>query len=369
MSLPLESVDRVVIKLGTGILTSGIGRLDAGRIEAIAAEVAWLRSQGKQVVLVSSGAVGLGMGRLGLKEKPRKLASLQKCAAVGQSRLTETWQKALDPHGLTAAQLLLTREDVNSRKRHLALTDLLEDVLADGIVPVINENDSVSADEIRFGDNDVLSALVASLVRADLLCILSTAHGLENRAGSGEVIPVVESISEAHLAMAGGSESVTGTGGMVTKLEAARIATRSGCAVFIGCGSVDGIVAKVFSGDAPGTVFLPKKLPLKARKRWLAFFQKPVGELVIDEGAVQALVEKGSSLLAKGVVSMSGSFVAGDVVNIVDVQKQLAARGCVSYTSDELVAIMGRRSAELHERFPGRKRFEVVHRNALVLMV
>lgn len=368
MALPLQHVRRVVIKLGTGILTSGIGQLDSARIAAIAEEVARLEARGKEVILVSSGAVGLGMGRLGLKAKPKKLAALQMCAAVGQSCLTEIWQQALEPHRLTAAQLLLTREDVQSRKRHLALVDLLEEILAEGIVPIVNENDSVSADEIKFGDNDVLSALVASLSRAGLLCILSTAQGLEDRSGGGALIPVVEHIGEEHFQMAEGTESPTGTGGMVTKLEAARIATHSGCAVFIGHGGKPGIIEKVFDGRAPGTIFLPRKLPLRARKRWLAFFQPAAGTISIDAGAVRALVERGSSLLAKGVIAAQGDFQNGDVVDLKGPDGELVARGTVRFDQTALQMALGKKSTELKALFPERKHLEVVHRDALVLM-
>ncbi len=366
--LPLATTRRVVIKLGTGILTSGVGQLDVGRIEEIAAEVAALKSRGMQVLIVSSGAVGLGMGRLGLAQKPKRLSSLQKCAAVGQSRLTETWQKAFDPHGIVVAQLLLTREDVRARNRHVALKDLVEELLTDGIVPIVNENDSISAAEIKFGDNDVLSALVSSLGKADLLCILSTARGLENRAGDGAVIPIVEKIGPEHTALAGGTESATGTGGMVTKLEAARIATQSGCAVFIGSGKESKIVTRLFDGNAPGTLFLPSKLPLASRKRWLAFFQAPAGSITVDAGAQKALREKGGSLLAKGVTGADGKFQAGDPVTVTGPTGKAFARGICLYSAKQISDIIGRSNADLKASFPERKRLEVIHRDALVLL-
>lgn len=366
--VPLQSAKRVTIKLGTGILTSGIGQLDTGRIEALCREVAALRAAGRQVIIVSSGAVGLGMGRLGLRQKPKRLASLQKCAAVGQSRLTETWQKAFDPHGIVVAQLLLTRDDVRSRTRHVALKELLAELLADGIVPIVNENDSISADEIKFGDNDVLSALVSSLVEADLLCILSTARGLENRAGDGEIIPVVESLTAEHRAMAGGTESPTGTGGMTTKLQAAEIATRSGCAVFIGSGRDPAIVARLFNGTAEGTLFLPSRMPMGSRKRWLAFFQAPGGTLHIDAGAVRALRESGGSLLAKGLLRAAGNFDAGDAVAIIGPDGQAVARGITRFASTDVPTIAGKPQNTLRESFPSMKRHEVVHRDSLVLL-
>lgn len=366
--VPLAATHRVVIKLGTGILTSGVGQLDLRRIEHISAEVAMLKAEGKQVIVVSSGAVGLGMGRLGLEKKPRRLAALQKCAAVGQSRLTETWQNAFDPHGITVAQLLLTREDVRSRKRHIALMELVEECLSEGIVPIVNENDSISAAEIKFGDNDVLSALVASLSKADLLCILSTARGLENRAGDGAIIPIVENIGPEHIHLAGGTESATGTGGMVTKLEAARIATQSGCAVFIGSGKEPRILTRLFAGNAPGSLFLPRKLSIGSRKRWLAFFQSPAGSIEVDPGAEHALRENGRSLLAKGVVKANGTFEAGDVVAIMGAGGDAIARGVCQFSSIELARLFGKSNAEVKAAFPDRKRYEVIHRDALVLL-
>lgn len=365
---PLEEARRVVIKLGTGILTSGIGQLDTARIDEIGRQVALLKSKGKQVILVSSGAVGLGMGRLGLSEKPRKLSSLQKCASIGQSRLTETWQKAFDPHGIVVSQLLLTREDVQSRKRHIALRELLDEILNDGIIPIVNENDSVSADEIKFGDNDILSSLVASLAKADMLCILSTANGLENRSSDGGVIPIVDEITEEHMAMAGGTESPTGTGGMTTKLEAAKMATQSGCGVYIGNGRVPNVIQDLFSGSAPGTVFLPKKLPIASRKRWLAFFQTPAGDIVVDDGAAAALSERGGSLLAKGVVSLSGKFKVGETVTVSNGNFVKIARGITTFDAQEIEQLRGKSTDEVKQLYPDRKRAEVIHRDALVLL-
>ncbi|WOO39994.1 glutamate 5-kinase [Rubellicoccus peritrichatus] len=365
---PLQDAQRIVIKLGTGILTSGIGQLDTERIDEIGRQVASLKAEGKQVILVSSGAVGLGMGRLGLSEKPRRLASLQKCAAIGQSRLTETWQKAFDPHGIVVAQILLTRDDVQSRKRHLALRELLDEILSDGIIPIVNENDSVSADEIKFGDNDVLSSLVASLAKADMLCILSTANGLENRSADGSIIPIVDEITDVHMAMAGGTESATGTGGMTTKLEAAKIATKSGCGVYIGNGNIPNVIQELFSGSASGTIFLPKKLPIASRKRWLAFFQNPNGDLVIDDGAVKALCERGSSLLAKGILNLSGTFKAGETVTISAQSGTKVARGIVTFDADEIEQLRGKRTDEVKQLYPERKRAEIIHRDALVLL-
>jgi glutamate 5-kinase len=360
-------IRRLVLKLGTGVLTSGVGQLDTDKIMALGREAAALRKEGVQVLIVSSGAVGLGMGRLGLAKRPAKVSSLQKCAAVGQSILIDTWQRAFTPFGMTVAQLLFTRDNLGPRGRHLAVKDLLEEILDDGLVPVINENDSVSTEELKFGDNDTLSALVASLVGADLLILLSTAPGLVDRA-TGRIIPVVERITPTHEALAGGTDSETAVGGMVSKLEAVKIAARSGCGVIIASGAEPEILPRLLAGAAAGTFFVPEKIPLDARKRWLAWFQHPAGTVRVDAGAERALRDKGGSLLAKGVTSVEGEFAAGDVVAIAGPDGRALARGIAQFSSAEAAAIAGRNSQDIAAKFPGRKRLELVHRDSLVLL-
>lgn len=365
------TIRRVVVKLGTGILTSEVGRLDAACLERIAAQIAEMRRRGLEVIVVSSGAVGLGMGRLGLKVRPSRLAEQQMCAAVGQSILTETWQGAFTPHGITVAQLLLTRDDVRGRRRHLAIRDLLEEVLRHGIVPVINENDSVSKAELEllgFGDNDVLSSLVTSLAKADLLAIMSTAPGVIDRAGTGKVIPFIERITPQIEALAGGSESATGTGGMVTKLEAARIATMSGASVFIGYGKEPDILLNLLDGKAQGTLFAPGEQALNSWRRWIAHFQESRGVLTVDAGAARALLKDGRSLLAKGIVSLQGEFSLGDVVSIAGPDGVVFARGVVNFDFAMLQPLLGKSNADIAATHPDLSRLEVIHRDELVLM-
>lgn len=359
---------RVVIKLGTGVLTSGIGQLNTARIDALAAGVAGLRAQGVEVIVVSSGAVGLGMGRLGLQKKPADLSRKQACAAIGQSLLMQTWQRGFDPHRLTAAQVLLTREDLRSRERHLGVKACLEELIAYGTIPVINENDTVSAAEIKFGDNDTLSAMVASLVGAQHLLILSTAPGLIDLKGTGKIVPVVEKITPEIEAMAGGTTDVTATGGMISKISAAKIALRAGCGVFIASGAEPDIIARLLGGSGPGTFFVPSGIPLDARKRWLAYFQRPAGGIKVNALAVPVLRDKGGSLLAIGVTGATGTFAEGDIVNILGPEGQLLARGVAAFDSREVDAIAGKPSAELKPLYPARKRLEVVHRDNLVLL-
>ncbi|WP_414660029.1 glutamate 5-kinase [Horticoccus sp. 23ND18S-11] len=363
---------RVVVKLGTGVLTTGIGQLDTTRIKAVCAEIAALRAGGTEVIVVSSGAVGLGMGALQLARKPKDVSKKQACAAIGQSLLMQTWQAGFAPHGFTVAQVLLTHEDLRDRDRYLGIKQCLEQLIAYGTVPIINENDTVSAAEIRamlkFGDNDTLSAMVASLTQADYLVILSTAPGLIDMKGTKEIVPVVERITPEIEAMAGGTTSETATGGMISKISAAKLAIKAGCGVFIASGSEPRILEKLFAGRGPGTFFVPSGLPMEAKKRWLAFFQRPAGTIVVNACAVPVLRDQGRSLLAVGVTGNEGEFAAGDIVNIAGPDKEVFARGKAAFGSAEIPALAGKHGADVARLYPARKRLEVVHRNDLVLL-
>jgi len=368
MHFLLENAKRVVIKLGSRILTDGSGKIDGARIHQICEQVRLLLDADIQVVVVSSGAIGLGMGRLGYTRRPTELDALQACAAVGQSVLTETWQAGFTPQGLNVAQILLTREDLRARNRHVAVKNLFEKLLADRIVPIVNENDSVSTEEIRFGENDVLSALVASLTKADMLIILTTMPGLVDFEGTGAVVPVVEVVTPQIEAMGGGPASPLSVGGMRSKIEAAKTATGSGCGVFIGSGEDPGIISLLLEGKATGTFFVPKALSLVSKKRWLAFFQSPAGTVRVDAGAGEALLNGGGSLLAKGVTGHRGNFPEGALVAIEGPEGNTFARGVSQYASNELQSIAGKDSREIQALFPERKRLEVVHRDSMVML-
>lgn len=362
---------RIVVKLGTGVLTSGIGQLNESRVAAISAEIAAFRAGGTEVIVVSSGAIGLGLGALKLERRPKDTARKQACAAIGQSRLMQVWQRGLAPHGLVAAQVLLTHEDIRSRDRYLSVKACLEEILAYGAVPVINENDTVSSaeiQEIRFGDNDTLSALVASLAQAEVLVILSTAPGLIDLKGTGRVVPVVPKITPEIEGMAGGTTSATAVGGMITKISAAKLATRSGCGVFIASGAEPDILSRLLGGHGPGTFFVPSGLPLEAKKRWLAYFQRPTGTIHINACAVPVLRNQGRSLLAVGVTGASGDFAAGDVVNITGPDGTVVARGKSRFASAEIATIAGQQGEAMRLLYPARKRLEVVHRDDLALL-
>ncbi len=370
--ISVKKPKRIVIKLGTGVLTHGIGQLDAGRIAAICAQVAELRKSGTEVIIVSSGAVGLGMGRLGLSRKPKEISKKQACAAVGQSLLMQTWQRGFEPRSLTVAQVLLTHDDLRVRGRYLSVKTVLNQLVSYGTIPIINENDTVSAAEInamlKFGDNDTLSAMVASLIEADYLVILSTAPGLIDMKGTGLIVPVVEKITSTIEAMAGGTTDETATGGMISKITAAKLATKAGCGVYIASGAEDNVLQRIFSGTGPGTFFVPSGLPMESKKLWLAYFQRPTGTITVNTRAVPVLRDEGRSLLAIGVTGSKGEFASGDVINITDPDGTVFARGKTAFSSDEIAAIAGKNSDQLRPLYPTRKHLEVVHRNDLVLL-
>ena len=353
----LTKAKRIVIKLGTGVLTSGIGKLDTARISTLCDQVNALRQLGIEVILVSSGAVGLGMGKLKLEKRPKDLAALQACAAVGQSILINYWQQCFDLHGLTVAQILLTREDLRTRHRHNAVCNTIERLLANGAVPIVNENDTVSATEIKFGDNDTLSALVASVVHADMLFILSNIPGLIDMQGTGEVVPVVDTITDEIEAMAQGTKQETSVGGMVSKLSAAKIAQRAGCGVIIGSGGDSTLFKKLLDGESVGTYFAPSEVPVKSHKRWIAIQDHTHGTINVDAGAVDAILNRGKSLLEAGITSCEGNFEGGDVVQICAPNGDVIAHGVIDYDME----LIGADSPALEAKV-------VVHRNNLVLL-
>ncbi len=331
----------VVIKIGTAVLRGEeLGELNFARMQAIAKSIHLLRQEGMKVAIVSSGAVGLGMSKLGLEKKPKKISSIQKCAAVGQGVLIDNWQKVFDEYNLPVAQLLLTRDDVDDHNRHYALKELFDDILSDNVVPIINENDSISAAElnIKFGDNDVLSALIATLIIADSLIIISTAKGLLETKGDGEIIPTVEKIDDYIMSLATSTKTASGTGGMLTKLKAAEISTKNACNCYIVGGNEDLAPSRILlGGEKIGTFFRAVETKVVSKKRWYAHFGKSRGKLIVDEGAGIALKERGASLLSAGIVEVIGSFAKHDFVDILDINKKLLARGISSYSSAEIL--------------------------------
>lgn len=373
--IPLTSAKRIVIKLGTGVLTSGIGELDTARIEAHCRQIQLLRQRGIQVIVVSSGAVGLGMGQLGLQQRPAELSTLQACAAVGQGILTNIWQQCLSPHGITAAQILLTRQDLRAKHRHNAVCNTIERLLAHDVVPIVNENDTVSASEIKFGDNDTLSALVASIAQADQLFILSDVPGLIDMKGSGEVVHYVKKITPEIDAMAEGSNQVTSVGGMLSKLSAIKIAQRAGCGAFIGSGKDAQLFSKLLNAETIGSYFEPNASPIKSHRRWIAIQDHTLGTLTVDSATAEALRHSPQSILAAGVSSCEGIFDAGDVVSICDSLGNDLAHGTVNLDNSDLSTILGLSSAAIDATQPlanntssQSNAWVIVHRDNLVLV-
>jgi len=346
----LASIQRIVVKFGTGILTDERKRPDQVQFAQLVAQVAGLKAMGKEVVIVSSGAVGAGMGVLGFERRPKELADLQACAAVGQSRLMAMYEGLFRHYELGVAQVLLTHEDLSDQSRHLNARNTLLSLLKRGVVPIINENDAVSVTELKFGDNDRLSALVASLLPADLLAILTTADGLIDGYGTASArrLSVVSDIGPTVESMAGGTTSATAVGGMKTKIDAAKIVVRCGIPMVVAPGRKFDVLSRILAGNDEGTLFVAGSRKLSGRKRWIAFFHRAAGQLTVDPGACQALCHEGGSLLAPGVASVTGEFPAGAVVEIRDMDGREIARGLTRLDAADLRSRRARGEVAVH---------------------
>jgi len=363
----------VVVKVGTRVLTRPDGLLDAARIEAIARQIDSLIAAGRQVVLVSSGAVGAGMGRLGLARRPAELARLQAVAAVGQSSLIEAYERVFRDRGRHAAQVLLVAGDLRDRTRYLHIRHALRAILEYGAVPIINENDTVSVEELRtsFGDNDRLAALVATLVDAQLLVLLSDVDGLFDRRPDDPGARLVADVRRIDGSIEGLASDVRGglsKGGMASKIAAARIVTESGAYCIIASGRDDTVLERICAGEPVGTLFHPAGTTMTAKKRWLGWSADVRGTLVVDPGARDAVVNRGSSLLAAGVRSLDGDFGSGDVVSLATVGDGVFARGLVNYAAEELLRIAGQKTDRIAEVLGCCPYEEVVHRDNLAVI-
>ena len=369
----LSNVSKIVIKIGTRVLTNGDGLLDKNRIMGLSKQVVDLRLRGFSVVLVSSGSIGAGISALGLQKRPGILPELQATAAIGQGKLIEIYNKCFEKHGYHAAQLLLTRQDFEDRQRYLNTCNTLHSLLNFKTIPIINENDTISVDEITFGDNDILSALVTNLLQADLLILLSSVDGLYTTPPTSgkrcRVLSVVDFISDDIKKLAFKQKTKEGVGGMESKFEAANIATGSGEAVIIANGMQSGILSKIMNYDDVGTLFVPCNKKITSRKRWIGFTVKPKGRVYIDEGALGALQKKGKSLLPSGVVKIDGKFVKGDVVSVVDVvENREIARGLMNYSADEIQKVKGLRTSLIKKTLGSKPYDEIIHRDNMVLL-
>ncbi|PYM87152.1 MAG: glutamate 5-kinase [Candidatus Rokuibacteriota bacterium] len=370
----LTRIRRLVVKVGSGLITAREAGLDPARIGALADELAAVRRQGTEVALVSSGAVVAGMARLRLQVRPRSIPEKQAAAAVGQSALMEHYETAFARHGVTVAQILLTQADVSARARYLNARNTLTTLLGYGVVPIINENDTVAVEEIKFGDNDNLSALVAQLIDADLLVLLTDVDGLytgdPSRDPQARKLDTVEAVTPEIERLVWSDADRVAVGGMATKLQAAQKAAASGVPMVIASGREPGTLAGVLRGEPVGTYFPPRGDRLAARKRWIAFAVPPQGRLLVDAGAREALIERGKSLLPSGVVDIEGDFDAGEVVALcaADGDGKEFARGLVNFDAQELRTIRRAKTAEIEGLLGYKSVDEVVHRDNLVVL-
>ena len=363
---------RFVVKIGSNILSDGGGGLDTKRISAIARDISELQNNGYDIAVVSSGAVAAGMRKLDLKERPRDIKLKQAAAAVGQSSLMWAYERSFAEHGKKVAQVLLTRDDFSDRKRYINSKNTLLTLLSYKIVPVINENDTVATDEIRFGDNDYLASLVAGLIEAERLVILSDVDGLYSedprRNPKAKIIGYVEDITPEVERRAGGAGSMVGTGGMYSKILAAKRAVAHGITVHIISGRREGLIKAIFEGKHHGTVFRPKEEKLSSRKGWIAYGSRSKGNLTLDDGAVSALVEGGRSLLPSGILSVEGDFDTGDAVYCLDSRGARIAKGLTNYSSEEILKIKGKKTSEIEKVLGYKYSDEAIHRDNLVLI-
>jgi glutamate 5-kinase len=367
----LGQTQRWVIKIGSAMITNDGRGLDLERISAWAGQMAALHRQGKELLLVSSGAVAEGMRRLGQKQRPAALHALQAAAAVGQMGLVQAYESQFQNYGIRTAQVLLTHDDASDRKRYLNIRSTLRTLLQLGVIPVINENDTVAYDEIRFGDNDTLGALVANLVEADLLVILTDQRGMYER--DPRLYPDAKLIEQAEagdpaLEMMSGAGGNLGRGGMLTKVRAAAKAARSGASSLIVWGQEPDVLLGIAQGKALGTLFRPSKTPLAARKQWLAAQLQVRGQLYLDAGAAQVLTESGRSLLPVGVSRIEGTFLRGELVACVAPNGQEIARGLVNYSAADSAKLIGQPSEKIADLLGYVDEPELIHRDNLVLL-
>ena len=372
MSSVLEKARRLVVKVGSGLVTGNGRGLDLGALSRWAAEIAQLRQAGRQVVLVSSGAIAAGMQRLGWERRPHALHELQAAAAVGQMGLIQAYESCFRDHQLMTSQILLTHDDLADRKRYLNARSTLRTLLDLGVIPIINENDTVAADEIRFGDNDTLASLVTNLIEADALVILTDQAGLydrDPRKDAGATLVTEGRAGDPALeAMAGGSGSAISLGGMITKVAAAKRAARSGAHTVIASGREENVLPRLARGERIGTQLVAERATLAARKQWLADHLQVRGSVTLDAGAVRALTMQGKSLLPIGVVAVTGDFDRGEAVSCLDDARREIARGLVNYSAAEARRILRAPSNEIEARLGYVDEPELIHRDNLVLL-
>ncbi|MDP3039540.1 MAG: glutamate 5-kinase [Deltaproteobacteria bacterium] len=368
----MNKVHRIVLKVGSQVLTAKGRSLSQAVFDRLARELSAAKKKGYEMVIVSSGAIAAGMARLGLLEKPKTIPQKQAAAAIGQSALMWNYERAFTCYGEKVAQVLLTRDDLSNRRRYLNARNTLLTLLGLGVIPIINENDTVVVEEIKFGDNDNLSALVTSLVNADLLIILSDIDGLYDRdprlSKNAKLIPLVRQVTTEMEKKASGTLSPISIGGMVTKLQAARKAALFGVPMILANGMVEGILERIFQAEDVGTLFTSEVNKLNSRKHWIAFTLESQGRIIVDDGAKKAILQKGKSLLPSGVLAAEGEFSLGDPVVLVDLQKQEFAKGLSNYGSAEINKIKGLKTTEVENKLGYKYGDEIIHRDDLVVL-
>ncbi len=368
----LKNLNTVVIKVGTNVLTFADGTLNPDQVHSLADQIYRLKQAGKKVALVSSGAIGAGMGRLGLKHRPNDLRHLQACAAVGQSFLMRAYEDSLTRYGIPTAQILLTAGDFDNRTRYLNVRNTILTLFESNCLPIINENDTISVAEIRFGDNDTLAALVTNLIQAPLLILLTVVDGLfsadPNTDPTASLVHTVKSIDKSVLEKAGITKSSLGSGGMRSKLKAARLATMAGESVIMANGSIPRVIDSIFEGKPIGTLFLAAEQNMTAWKRWLGWAARPQGTLTLDPGALNAICSNGKSLLPIGISSITGSFTKGAVLSLCNLAGEEFGRGLSNYSSLDIAKILGKKSESIIELLGILPYEEVIHRDNLVIV-
>ena len=366
----LRTVKRAVVKVGSGVLSTRDG-LNSKVIDDLAGEICALREEGTEVILVSSGAIASGLKKVGLKKRPDSISQQQAVAAVGQSTLMMTYEKAFGRHGQKVAQILVTRDDLNHRGRYLNARNTVFTLLGWRVIPIINENDTVVVDEIKFGDNDNLSAMVTNLTESHLLVNLTDIDGLFDRDPrihrDATLIGTVEKVGRDVLRYASAIPGFLGTGGMASKVKAAQKASLAGVPTIIANGLKGAILKRIFRGEEEGTLFVPQDTALCSRKHWIAFARSPKGEMVIDQGAQRALIERGKSLLPSGIKEVRGNFSLGDSVILINESDEELAVGMVNYNSSEVRKIMGSRSSGIESILGFKHDDEVIHRDNMVI--
>lgn len=368
-----EKFKRIVIKIGTSVLTTETGRVDFEQLKNLVSQLSVLAKKGHQVILVTSGAIAVGVEAIGLERRPTTIPGLQAAASVGQGLLIQKYAELFGQSHLNVGQILLTQYDFTFREHYLNAKNTLEKLLELKVIPIINENDTTAVEEIRYGDNDGLAALVSCLAEADLLILLSDIEGLfssdPRQDKKAKLIDVIEEINPEIEELAGGAGTHFGSGGMATKLEAAKIVTSAQIGMAVADGRRPQVLLDIVAGKPVGTFFKPKKKKIASRKLWIAFAKNARGTIIVDEGAKEALLKKGKSLLPAGVVSCQGAFDAGDAVDVADGKGRVFARGLTSFNSIELGRIKGLKSSQIATILPDAANEEVIHRDCLVILL